>query len=67
MARRTTGVEKVNVYIQTDVLDALRRMAARKGVAYAELLREAARQYVLAEGPKLLAQEKAIRESASGS
>ncbi len=61
MARESRGVVKINLFMGTDVLAVLRRMAAMRGCAYSELVREACHQYVLKEGPAMLKQHQAIR------
>ena len=51
---KLTYMEKTQVYLRKEELDALRKTAARSGRSVAELIREAIRQTVLkpkAEGP----------------
>lgn len=64
MTRQSAGNTKINIYFNERVLDALRKMAQTKGTTYSELIRDACQQYVLAEGPKIIMDIKAIRELA---
>lgn len=64
MARESRGVVKINIYVNANVFEALRRIAAVRGCSYSELIREACRQYVLSEGPKVVDQQRAVREIA---
>lgn len=52
MARQKTGNERVNVYMQADVMRGLRFLAQRRGTSYSELIRVAARDFVIREVPK---------------
>lgn len=49
MARSSTGMLKVNFYMEPTVLDALKWLAKARGTTYSELVRKAARQYVVEE------------------
>jgi len=49
MSRRALGHTKVNVFIDPTVLSALRWLAKARGTSYSELIRTAAKQYVLQE------------------
>ncbi len=51
---KVTYMEKIQVYLQKEELDALRKAAARSGRSVAELVREAIRKVILktpASGP----------------
>lgn len=54
MARPATGNVKVNLYFDEKILKALRHIGAARGITYSELVREAVRRYVLAEGGKVV-------------
>jgi hypothetical protein len=62
MSRTDTDSVKVNVYLNRQVLDAIKRLALRRGCAYSELLRDACREYVLTKGREILAEERALKE-----
>lgn len=64
MPRENRGVEKVNMYLHTQVLETFRKLSRLKGCAYSELIREACREYALKHGPELIAQSKSIKEMA---
>jgi predicted nucleic acid-binding protein len=49
--RKMTYMEKTQVYLRKEELDALRQAAARSGRSVAELVREAIRQVVLKPPP----------------
>jgi hypothetical protein len=54
IVRKVTHMEKTQVYLRKEELDALRRAAARTGRSIAELIRDAIRKVVLkpeATGP----------------
>ena len=54
LTTKLTHMEKTQVYLRKEELDALRKVAARSGRSIAELVREAIRQVVLkpqSEGP----------------
>lgn len=61
MTRTSTGNEKINIYFNAQVLDALKKMAIARGTTYSELIREATRQFVLKEAPKILDETKTIK------
>lgn len=52
MARPKTDNERINVFMQGDVMKALRYLARRRGTSYSELIRIAAREFVIREVPK---------------
>lgn len=62
MARTNRNVVKVNIYLPEGVLEVMRRLAASRGCAYSELIREACRTYVLKEGPELIRESRNIQE-----
>jgi predicted DNA binding CopG/RHH family protein len=41
--------ERINFFIPTKTLDALKALASRRGTNYSELLRQAAREFAVAE------------------
>lgn len=49
MARPSLGLTKVNFHIDPSVLKGLKWLANSKGTSYSELLRIAAKQYVVEE------------------
>ncbi len=54
MTRPSTGKSKINIYVDDRMLEALRRIGAARGVTYSELIRDACRKYVFAEGGKVV-------------
>lgn len=62
MTRSTAGNTKINIYFNAQVLSALKRLALARGTTYSELIREATRDFVLKEGPKVLGELKAVKE-----
>lgn len=54
MTRPSTGKKKVNIYFDERMLEALRRIGETRGITYSELIREAVRKYVFAEGGKVI-------------
>lgn len=62
MTRAPAGNEKINLYFNSQVLQALKRLALVRGTTYSELVREACRDFVLREGPRVVADNKAIKE-----
>lgn len=64
MTRAPAGNEKINIYFNSQVLAALRRIALARGTTYSELVREACREFVLKEGQTVVAETKAIKEAA---
>lgn len=49
MARPKTDNKRINVFMEPKVLDALKVLAKRRGTTYSELIRTAAREYVVTE------------------
>lgn len=62
MARTSQDRVKVNVYLQSKVLEGLKKLARIKGTTYSELLRIASMEYILREGPKVIQDHKAMKE-----
>jgi ribbon-helix-helix CopG family protein len=63
---KLTSMEKMQVYLSKDELDALRRAAALSGRSVADLIREAIRRVVLkpeASGPVAIWEDEAKRAS----
>lgn len=54
MGRPSTGKTKVNIYLDDNMLEAVRRIGAARGVTYSECIREACRRYVHAEAGKVI-------------
>lgn len=54
MTRPSTGKSKVNIYFDDRVLEGMRRIGAARGVTVSELIREACRRFVFAEGGKVV-------------
>lgn len=51
---------KVNIYMSEDMLAALKKLAALKDVPYAELVRTAVRDFILANASKINEERAAI-------
>jgi len=62
MTRASAGNDKINIYFNAKVLAAMKRLALARGTTYSELIREACREFVLREGPKVLSDDKAVKE-----
>ena len=63
MTRTRVGQrERINFYFDTNVLDALRKLAELKGSTYSELIRVACREYVVREGTKALEDATTIKQ-----
>ena len=54
MTRPSTGKIKVNIYLDEKLLEGFRRIGEARGVTYSELVREAMRRYMQAEGGKVV-------------
>lgn len=54
MTRPSTGKTRVNIYFDDRILEALRRIGEARGITYSELIRDACRRYVFAEGGKVV-------------
>lgn len=63
MPRTSNSREKVNVYVGVDVIEALRRLAAKQGRPQSELIRDALRAYVISEAAKIAQEQRTIREA----
>lgn len=64
MTRGSAGNDKINIYFNAQVLAALKRIALARGTTYSELIREACRDFVLKEGPRVMGEVKAVKEMA---
>jgi len=56
---------KVNIYLPPDMLTALKRLAAMMDRPYAEVVRVACKQYILAHAESIAAERKALNKVAS--
>lgn len=54
MTRPSTGKSKINIYMDDRILEGLRRIGEQRGITYSELIRDACRKYVFAEGGKVV-------------
>lgn len=54
--------ERINFYFDKHVLEALKKLATLKNTTYSELIRVAAREYVVREGAKAIADGTIIKE-----
>lgn len=61
MTRAPAGNEKINLYFNSQVLQAMKRLALLRGTTYSELVREACREYVLTKGADILKDTAAIK------
>jgi metal-responsive CopG/Arc/MetJ family transcriptional regulator len=57
-----SGRERLNLYFDGNVLEALRRMATARGTTYSELIRHACREYVLSQGGRTVQEVQALAE-----
>lgn len=64
MTRASAGNEKINIYFNAKVLEALKRLALARGTTYSELIRQASMEFVLREGPKIMEEIRAVKEIA---
>lgn len=64
MPRDSAGNDKINIYFNAKVLEALKRLARARGTTYSELIRQASMEFVLREGPKIMEEVKAVKEMA---
>jgi Ribbon-helix-helix protein, copG family len=62
MTRPSTGKKKVNIYFDERMIEALRRIGEARGMTYSEVIREACRRYVYAEGGKVIQEAVAYKE-----
>ena len=51
---------KVNIYMSPDMLSALKKLAAKRDVAYAELVRTACREYIVKNAAQIIDDSKAM-------
>lgn len=56
------GRERLNLYFDANVLEALRRIAEARGTTYSELIRQACREYVLTQGGRTVQEVQAMKE-----
>jgi metal-responsive CopG/Arc/MetJ family transcriptional regulator len=62
MSRTAVGDRiRIGFYFDTQILDALQKIAALKNTSYSELIRVACREYVIREAPGAMAASTAIR------
>lgn len=62
MTRTDVGQrERVNFYMDTQILDGLKKLAQLKNMTYSELIRQACREYVVREGARAIADQQTIR------
>ena len=52
--RIPTGKVKISIYFDERILEGMRRIGEARGVTYSELIRLACRNYVIAEGGKVV-------------
>jgi hypothetical protein len=65
MTRTSVGLRvRINFYFDSQVFEAMRKLAALKGVTYSELIRLACREYVIREGTKAIADNTIIKDTA---
>lgn len=63
MSRTKVGNrERINFYFDAQVLEALKKLAALKNTTYSELIRVAAREYVVREGTKAIEDGQIMKE-----
>lgn len=60
MPRTPQDRVKVNLFLQADVLAAMKKMATIRGTTYSDLVREACRRFVVAEASKLIEEQKQL-------
>lgn len=58
----TSGRTRLNLYFDDRILEAMRRMAEARGTTYSELIRQACREYVLANGGRTVQEVAAIAQ-----
>jgi hypothetical protein len=64
MTRTRVGERvRINFYFDSQVFEAMKKLASLKNVTYSELIRTAAREYVLREGQKAINDAKTIKET----
>ncbi len=64
MTRTKVGErQRINFYFDSQVFEAMKKLAALKNVTYSELIRNACREYVLREGPKAINDAAIIKET----
>jgi metal-responsive CopG/Arc/MetJ family transcriptional regulator len=60
MPRPSQDRIKVNVYLQRNVLEGLKKIAMLKGTSYAELIRQATQDYLLREAKRVIEEKRQI-------
>lgn len=64
MARTRVGERvRINFYFDSQVFEAMRKLAVLKNVTYSELIRAACREYVIREGQKAINDAAIIKET----
>lgn len=56
------GRIRINLYFDEVVLEALRRIAEKRGTTYSELMRQIAREWVLTQGGRTVQEVQALAE-----
>lgn len=51
---------KVNIYMSPDMLSALKKLSAKRDVPYAELVRTACREYIVANAASIVEQARTM-------
>jgi len=49
MPRAPSGMQRINIFLQPQVLQVLKTLAKRRGTTYSQLVREALREYAVAQ------------------
>lgn len=55
-----SGRIRLNLYFDENVLEALRRIAEKRGTTYSELIRQISREWVLEQGGRTIQEVQAI-------
>jgi hypothetical protein len=64
MSRTRVGERvRINFYFDSQVFEAMRKLAVLKNVTYSELIRAACREYVVREGQKAISDAAIIKET----
>ena len=67
MPRPKTDSVRVNIYLPSQFLTALKRLAAKQSTSYSELVRTAVKEYLIRERDRLKAQQnEALGVAGSG-
>ena len=62
MVRTKNDRCRLNLYFDQRVFEAMRRIAEARGTTYSELIREACREYVLANGGRVVKESVTMKE-----